>query len=71
MSDYKWIPWIRLCDAAPPPGEYVLAWWNKHGGSTVDVARASAPICGGWWYLKNGIEVVPPTHWQPLPKEQA
>jgi hypothetical protein len=68
MSDNQWPRWIPLHEARPPEGEYVLAWWNKHGRSTAGVARRSSDMQGGWWYLKNGIESVAPTHWQPLPE---
>jgi hypothetical protein len=68
MSDNQWTRWIPLHEAQPPQGEYVLAWWTRHGGSYVQEARGTEPLYGGWWYLRNGIEMVPPCYWQPLPK---
>lgn len=69
MSDNQWIPTHQ---AMPTVGIYVEAKWTNpapgdNRSESIGVARRSSDLMGGWWYAKNGIELVPPQYWRHLP----
>jgi hypothetical protein len=75
MNDRK--QWIRTHESQPLEGLYVEARWTSRGPGPIDggedrvgVARRSSDLQGGWWYLKSGIEVLPPALWRHLRHEE-
>jgi hypothetical protein len=58
------------CDTDPPSrGVYVLAYWCGRGYDketmSARVARRGVPL----WYDRNGVELVEPDFWMPLPED--
>jgi len=65
--------WIRTSRRLPPKGVYVEGYWSRLTEATRPAAisflcpvvvRRGVPM----WYAENGVEMVPPTHWRPLPE---
>jgi hypothetical protein len=60
---------FRGQDDPPTAGVYVLAFWGAIGGAaegmSARVARRGVPA----WYARNGVELVPPDFWMPLPED--
>jgi hypothetical protein len=50
-------------------GVYVLAFWRARGDEketmSARVARRGLPL----WYARNGVELVTPDFWMPLPED--
>ena len=61
---------LRRCHDDPPlHGVYVLAFWSARGGAeegvSARVARRGFPL----WYARNGVELVSPDFWIPIPED--
>lgn len=60
--------WINTAERQPENGVDVLAWWCERGDDFQDVACRLHPLMpGDYWYRKNGVEMLAPTYWMPLP----
>jgi hypothetical protein len=68
---------LRRCHDDPPlHGVYVLAFWRARGDeketmsarvATMSVRVASRGVPA--WYARNGVELVPPDFWMPMPED--
>jgi hypothetical protein len=61
---------LRRCHDDPPlHGVYVLAFWRARGDEketmSARVARRGLPL----WYARNGVELVTPDFWMPIPED--
>ena len=63
--------WIPVAERLPEQGVSVLACWCRDG-RLIDVASRHDPMLyGGYWHRGNGVEMLPPSFWMPLPAPPA
>jgi len=61
--------WFPVSERLPGPGVSVLARWCERGEDFTDVACRLHPMMpGDYWYRQNGVEMLAPTYWMPLPE---